>query len=255
MRSMLMLSGIFLLVTGGYGYADDIATLATTATIDTSVREGLDFNNYGADQVLAAATGDDGAWTSAVQYNTGDLRDIFDASYGVNNWEVLNIRLTFTIADPNNGLLYSPSHNGPLGVSWGSNDNWVEGTGTYDSPSSSGLTFDTLDEALAPYAVSAGDFTYDGQLAGSQLHFNLTLDEQVMDDFINDTTMTFYVYSLVDGSNPTVAHFNSVQAALGAPELSVTVLSGPVAVPEVMTSSAIALLLLPRLATRRRSSI
>jgi hypothetical protein len=186
---------------------------------------GINQNYGGAGALSVAAAGSaQGTFQSVLRFDLSGAISAFDALWGPNQWSVDDITLRLHAAVPYNPI-FNPSRAGQFGVSWMSNDDWLEGDGTPSAPSDAGITFIRLldggieasDEDLGTFSfpgATSGDFTYHLGLttgltadlrAGGPVSLRL---------FAADSQMSGLFYS---GNNSTIAN---------RPELTV------VAVPE-----------------------
>lgn len=76
-----------------------------------------------------------GRFDSMMKFATLPIKTQFDTAYGVGQWQVSQITLTLSEdPDPNNITFPVPTGAGTFEIFWFSNDNWLESTGTPNSP-------------------------------------------------------------------------------------------------------------------------
>jgi hypothetical protein len=79
---------------------------------------------------------------------------LFNSAYGSNNWFVSGISLALTSnygtagVQPNNGI-FPVISGGSFVIEWLSDDDWVEGTGTPNLPTTDGVDYDSLPDLLS----------------------------------------------------------------------------------------------------------
>ena len=78
-----------------------------------------------------------------------------------------SITLRLTAQSPNNGIFNSPSTAGTFSVFWQQNDNYLEGTGSPNSPTADGVTFTSLAALHSGADELLGTFSYNGATSGN----------------------------------------------------------------------------------------
>ena len=149
------------------------ASYGTNANTDAFVTTGssgnLSGNNYGgAGSISVSAPGlPQGELQSVLKFNLAGARNSFDSTFGAGNWFLDSLTLQLTAAPANNSVFNSPAA-GALNISWMQNDSWVEGSGTPGAPTTTGITFNSLQSTF----IGAGDqslgiFAFNGSTNGS----------------------------------------------------------------------------------------
>ncbi len=146
-------------------------TVSLTPVADTFVDSAQPTKSYGAAGALnIAAHGlPAGEFQSLIRFDTSSAIAQFNTTFGAGHWSIDSCSLKLTAFDP---LItfFNPQAAGSFSVRWIASDSWPEGTGTPNSPGTTGVTFNTLstylsasDEALGTFAfsgVTSGSFTY-----------------------------------------------------------------------------------------------
>lgn len=109
--------------------------------------------NFGAAGTLAIspASVDKGEFQSVIMFNLAGAVTLFNNTFGTNGWTVTGITLklnsNYGIAgvQPNNGI-FNVINSGNFVIEWLSDDDWPEGTGTPNLPTTDGVTYDSLPE-------------------------------------------------------------------------------------------------------------
>src|SRR5687767_11115872 len=133
--------------------------------VATGPSNNLRDNNYGAAGALSVAApgSPNGEFQSLLKFDFLAARNSFDALFGPGQWTVQSISLQLNGATPINAI-FNPNAAGSFNVSWMQNDSWVEGTGGNNTPSTIGLTYNSLVNTFINSGAdqSLGTFSYDG---------------------------------------------------------------------------------------------
>src|SRR6185436_8285501 len=100
-----------------------------------------------------------GAFDSFIRFNTAAMVASFDSALGTNNWIINGARLRVTELGAPAQALFNRGVGG-FEIRWITNDNWIEGTGNPNTPTTTGITFN--DEATLVNLItdlSLGTFT------------------------------------------------------------------------------------------------
>ena len=125
------------------------ATFSTTPVADAYVATGaggeLSTNNYGGGGALglAAAGLPLGEFQSVIKFGLSSARNSFDGQFGAGLWTVQSVTLQLT-ASPHNNPIYNEIAPGQFNVSLMQNNFWLEGTGNGSTPTTDGITFESL---------------------------------------------------------------------------------------------------------------
>lgn len=109
---------------------------------------GLNFGAAGT-LVVAPASSPKGEFQSMVRFDLSPGADLFNSTYGSNHWMVTGISLQLTSnygtagVQPNNGIFPEVS-SGSFVIEWLSDNDWEEGTGTPNLPTTDGVCYDSL---------------------------------------------------------------------------------------------------------------
>lgn len=147
--------------------------VVTTPSADSFCRQSVATRSYGAAGGLCVAGSSSvngsgsarGRFDTMIKFPTADTKAAFDAVYGAGNWRLATAKLTLSEIDqPVNAIF--PRGVGEFDIFWFSNDNWIEGPGTPNSPVTGTGTMITWSylSAIAPGAIhqSLGRFQNQG---------------------------------------------------------------------------------------------
>lgn len=140
-------------------------TYSTTTTDDAFLATGSSNNpagsdltglNYGAAGILAISppSAAKGEFQSVLKFNLAAAVTLFNTAYGTNGWTISAISLQLTSNFGTNGLqpdnpIFNVISNGNFAIEWFSENDWVEGTGTPNLPTTDGVTYDSLPDLLS----------------------------------------------------------------------------------------------------------
>ena len=134
-------------------YADAFLATGSSNNPDGTDLTGLNFGAAGTLVVASAASGK-GEFQSVLKFNLSNSVALFDTNYGAGNWKITGLSLTLTSnygtggVQPNNGIFPRIS-GGQFVIEWLADDDWVEGAGTPNLPTTDGLTHDSLPDLLS----------------------------------------------------------------------------------------------------------
>jgi hypothetical protein len=207
--------------------ASIVATLNPVA--DTFVSAAQGNSNYGSGGALSVAASGlaQGEFQSVMRFDATSAKNAFDTAYGAGQWSIQSVNLQLTAAAPNNAI-FNASGAGQFSVNWMQNDSWVEGTGTPGSPSSTGLTFNTLPTFLSGADELLGTFAFGGGTSGSAT-YNLGLTSGFTADLGGGSLVGMRLFA----ADSTVSYlFNSRNFGMSSsrPMLTVTAVPEPGAI-------------------------
>ena len=147
------------------GARADVVNLNPVA--DAFVSSAQPTGNFGGAGALSVAAPGlaQGEFQTVVRFDTVPALAAFNSSYGIGNWLITDIRLTWTSTSPNNAI-FNATGAGNFSIYWMQNDSWIEGTGGPSAPSTTGITFATLPGFLSPADEFLGNFIYNGATSG-----------------------------------------------------------------------------------------
>jgi hypothetical protein len=111
---------------------------------------GLNFGAAGT-MAVSPANAVKGEFQSVARFDFSDAVPFFNTNYGTNGWTITGISLTLTSnygtagVQPNNAIFNIISA-GNFVINWISDNDWAEGTGTPNLPTTDGVTYDSLPE-------------------------------------------------------------------------------------------------------------
>jgi len=179
LRAALALTAI-LSVLRGACYA---GTIILNPIADAFVAAGTSANNLSADNfggggalVIGAPNLPNGGFQTVMQFNLSSAASALNTQFGVGQWAIQSVTLQLT-ATPHGNAIYNPVAAGQFNVSLMQNNSWVEGTGTAGTPTTDGISLNTL---LSTYINNAqdqalGTFSFNGGTSGATMApLNLT---------------------------------------------------------------------------------
>ena len=134
-------------------YADAFLATGSPNNPDGTDLTGENFGGAGT-LVVASAASEKGEFQSVLKFNLANSVSLFNTNYGAGNWIIMGLSLTLTsnygtdAVQPENGIFPRIS-GGQFVIEWLANDDWVEGTGTPNLPTTDGVTYDSLPDLLS----------------------------------------------------------------------------------------------------------
>jgi hypothetical protein len=219
--------------------ASFISSPAADAFVTAGPSGNLSGNNYGAGGSIAvsAAGLPQGELQSALQFNLGGALSSFNSTYGAGQWTIQSASLQLTATAANNGV-FNTSAAGQFGISLMQNDLPTEGTGTPAAPTTSGLTFASLQGLISGGDQNLGTFGFNGATSGA-FTYALGLTPGLIADALAGGNLSLRLFA-TDTTMSGVFNSKNFGTASSRPQLTL------VAVPEpgVMTLSAMGLAML-----------
>jgi hypothetical protein len=206
------------------------ASSSLNPSADTFVTTGptgnLSNNNYGGAGALSIAAPNlsQGEFQSVLQFNLSSVKSAFDSQFGVGQWSIQSISLQLTATAPNNAI-FNASAAGQFSISWMQNDSWIEGSGTPQAPTTTGITFSTLNTFLSPADEALGTFSFNGATSGNSI-YTLGLTPLFSADVLTGNTVSFRMFA-TDTSVSGVFDSRSFGTASARPLLTITAVPEP----------------------------
>ena len=231
----------------GTALSSGAATWTAISTADAFLATGSPFNPVGADLTavnfggagtLAVSPADStkGAFESLLKFTlwgTGGAAAHFAAQYGAGNWHITGVSLTlasnFAVSgtQPNNAIFNTIS-GGAFGISWISDDSWIEGSGTPSSntPAADGsVTYNSLSTLLSSSDEEVGTYNYAPPGNNVPLTWNLDLTSGFLADTMSSDQLSFLFYATPGSSVGYL--FNSKSFASNRPFITITAVPEP----------------------------
>jgi hypothetical protein len=208
----------------GPDYAD-----AFLATGSSNNPEGNDLTalNFGAagTLVIAPAASAKGEFQSVLKFSLSNAVSMFNTNFGAGNWSITNISLVLTSnygtngVQPNNAM-FPVISTGEFVIEWLSDDDWMEGTGTPNLPTTDGVTYDSLVALLSSPTAILGTNTYIPPGDNVAVTYTLPLNTNLVADVSAGGDVSFVLYA---ADNQVGYLFNSCNYGRGnEPLISVT---------------------------------
>ncbi len=163
------------------------ALFTNSADADAFVRTNAPTSNYGGAGSLSVSGSNsynvafsvtNGIADAFIRFNTAAMVTSFNTLFGANNWVISGAKLQVTeVGTPNNSIF--DQGKGGFGIYWVANDNWTEGTGMPNTPTTDGIVF-TNETVLLANTAYLGKFT--NTAANGTLLFLLALPSVFVSD-------------------------------------------------------------------------
>ncbi|HSU53983.1 MAG TPA: hypothetical protein VLT36_08005 [Candidatus Dormibacteraeota bacterium] len=225
MRLFLLAAVVFSIPLAG-----EAATFSLNPGADAFVTTGptanLSGNNYGAAGAVAvAAPGSaQGEFQSVLQFNLAGAKTSFDSQFGAGAWTIQSVTLQLTAVPPNNAI-FNASAAGQFGLSWMQNDGWTEGTGTPQAPTTTGVTFSTLNNFISGADESLGTFSYNGATSGNN-SYSLNLTPGFSGEVLSGSTVSLRMFA-ADNAVSYLSDSRNFPTTTARPLLTVSVVPEP----------------------------
>lgn len=158
--------------------------------------------NFGGAGTLVVAPSDSvkGEFQSVIKFNLAGATNLFNASFGTNNWLITNIALELTSnygasgVQPNNPI-FNVISGGQFVIEWLSDDSWLEGTGNPNLPTTDGVTLDSLPDLLvSPHEILTTN-TYAPPGVNVHVIWPLPLRSNLVTDVATGGEVSFLFYA------------------------------------------------------------
>ena len=186
----------------------------------------LSNNNYGGAGALSISAPNlsQGEFQSLLQFNLSTVKSAFDSQFGVGQWSIQSVTLQLTATTPNNAI-FNSSAAGQFSISWMQNDAWTEGTGTPQAPTTTGITFSTLNSFLSAGDEALGTFSFNGATSGNST-FTLGLTPSFSADVLAGNNVSFRMFA-ADTTVSALFDSRSFGTASARPLLTITAVPEP----------------------------
>jgi len=219
------------------------ATYSTNSFADAFVAAGptgnLGENNYGGGGALAVAANGlpNGEFQTVLKFDLSGARDAFNAQFGAGEWSIQSVSLQLT-SSPHNNAIYNAIAAGSFGITLLQNNTWVEGTGTAGTPTTDGISFNSLQNSFINNSADQdlGTFNFPGGSSGANTYL-LNLSPGFITDVLNGSEASFRMFA-ADEEVSYLFSSRSAAAPSSEPDLIITAVS---VVPEPGTVTLIGL--------------
>jgi hypothetical protein len=244
---LALIAVVFSIVT----FSGQGASSSSIPTADAFVAGGsLANNNYGGGGIISVAApgSPQGEFESLLKFDLAPTVASFDATYGTGQWSIESVSLQLTASSAGNAI-FNPPAAGLLKFQWLANDSWVEGTGQPATPSTTGITYNSLQTTVSVQDDNLGTFSFDGGTSGS---YTFALNEAAPGFNADIRSGGPVSIRILGGDNSVAGIFNSRSFATAANRPTLTIQ----AVPEPTTMGLITLgcLVVAQRAWRRKGS-
>ncbi len=197
------------------------------AFVTTGPASDLATNNYGSGGALglAAVGSTNGEFQSVLRFDTTIAKNTFDSLYGAGSWSLQSVTLQLSAGTVNNPI-FNANNAGSFGASWMQNDSWVEGTGTPNTPGTTGITYSSLQNTfINPADQTLGTFSYDGSSSGT-FTYTLTISSGLAADLLAGDPISLRL-SAADGTVSYLFNSRSFGTVASRPLLSINAVPEP----------------------------
>jgi hypothetical protein len=180
-------------------YADAFLAAGSPANPEGADLTGLNFGAAGL-LAIAPAASVKGEFQSILKFNLSNGIALFNTTYGANNWTVSGVSLELTSnfgvagVQPNNPI-FNVISGGQFVIEWLSDDDWVEGTGTPNIPTTDGVTYDSLPSLLMGLHEILCTNTYTPPGIDVPVTWTLPLNTNLVADIAAGGDVTFLFYA------------------------------------------------------------
>jgi hypothetical protein len=158
-------------------------------------------DNFGIAGVLyiAPAISPNGEYQSVLKFDLSGATNLFNATYG-SNWLISGISLelagNFGAAreQPDNAF-FNPINGGNFVIQWLADDDWVEGTGRPNAPTTDGVTYGSLPALLAEAHEILCTNTYVPPGDNVHVTWPLPLNQDLVNDIMAGGPVSFRFYA------------------------------------------------------------
>lgn len=212
---------------------------SSDAFVTTGSSGNLSANNYGGAGALSIAAPGlaQGEFQSLLQFNLAGAKTSFDNQFGAGLWTIQSVTLQLSAAPPNNAL-FNASAAGSFTVSWMQNDSWLEGSGTPQSPSPTGISYSSLNSFLSAADENLGTFSFAGGTNGSA-SYTLGLTPSFSADLLAGNSVSMRMLA-GDTNVSYLFDSRSFGTAAARPLLTITIVPEPGMVPMCLLGLALA---------------
>jgi hypothetical protein len=235
---MIFRTAILLLLLAGvvppHVQAQSEVTFSATTVADAFVATGSPTNTIGPDLAndnfghagilyITPAASPNGEYESLLQFDLSGATNLFTTSYGP-SWLVTNVSLTFAgnfggVGEQPDNSAFNPISGGNFVIEWLADNNWLEGTGRPNQPTTDGVTYASLPALLAQPAENLCTNTYVPPGDNVAVTWALPLSTNLVNNIANGTLVTFRLYA---ADNKVSYLFNSHNFAGNHPLINIT---------------------------------
>lgn len=142
-------------------------------------------------------------------------------------WTLQSVTLQLTSTANNNPNFYNPTAAGQFGISWLRNDSWLEGTGAPATPTTDGITHDSLLNTFLDSAndQALGTFIFGGGSSGAN-SYQLDLASGLIADVLAGDHLSLRLFA-TDANVSYLFNSRSISTSANRPALIVSVVPEP----------------------------
>lgn len=197
------------------------------AFVATGATGSLSSSNFGAAGSLAiAASGlPQGQFQTVIKYDLSGELAALNTQFGAGQWAVQSVTLTLT-ASPHGNPIFNAVAAGSFSVSLMQNNSWTEGTGTGGTPTSNGISFNSLENKyISPSDPALGTFSFAGNTSG-QNTYSLDLSSGLVGDVMGGDDLSLRLFA-ADNNISYLFSSRDTGVASTEPTLTVDVITVP----------------------------
>ena len=215
-----------------------------TPDADTFLRSAAPASNYGGAGAISvsgsAAVNDsgqqNGLFDSLIRFPATNIMAWANAALGSNSWMFSRVTLHMVeLGAPANALFNRGV--GSFEIRWIASDDWTEGTGTPNAPTTNGVAYGDLSSILNPNTdVSLGHFTNAG--VDGPVSFDLALDPSFLSDLRSGGEVSLYL-TAASADVGFTADSRSFGTASSRPSLEIAVTPVPALTLRFLTTNRV----------------
>jgi hypothetical protein len=177
------------------------ATFTSQAIADAYVTTGADgslsSSNFGAAGALAVSASGlpQGEFQSVIKFSLAGATSSFNTQFGAGQWMIDSVTLQLTAA-PHGNSIFNNVAAGQFAVSLMQNNSWVEGAGNGGTPTSDGISFDSLENTYINNALDQplGVYEFGGNTIGAN-SYTLGLSSQLVADALSGGNVSLRLFA------------------------------------------------------------
>ncbi len=191
----------------------------------SSASPGSNYGGAGIANVASSALAK-GGFSGVSMFDFASAKATLDSTYGAGNWTVQGVTMTMTITTASNAVFNSGTGAGDFKATW-FDGAWIEGSGSPNTPSGTGINDTALNVFLAGSTDALGTFSYDGAISGTKV-ISFALSPQLLADLANGKAGSV-AFTAADNTGAINMFFNSRSfgTAGARPFLSITAAPEP----------------------------
>ena len=139
-----------------------------------------------------------GEFQTVLKFQLSGISSSLNATYGTGQWSVQSLTLQLT-ASPHNNSIFNPIAPGNFNISLMQNSSWVEGTGTGSTPTTDGISYNSLQSTYINNVTdqALGTFAFGGNSTGADT-YSLNLSPGLVNDLQDGNDLSLRLFAADD---------------------------------------------------------